>query len=251
MKKLPAPLRDETLDTLLQGKLSILQGKRGYRFSLDALLLAHFVKPHGRGKIIDLGTGNGVIACILAFLHPAARVIGLEIQEEMVDRALRSVALNGLGDRVEIVQGDVCSIERMFSPRSFDAVVCNPPYRGQATGRISPDPERRIARHEIEGGLDDFIRAGSYVLRHRGAMAVIYSAPRALALLEKMRREGLEPKRLRFVHSFAAKDASLVLVEGVKGGRSELKISPPVIVYAERKKYTSEMRAILAGEAER
>lgn len=247
MKKPPVPLRDETLDMLLQGKLAILQGKRGYRFSLDALLLAHFVKPRGRAKVIDLGTGNGVIACILAFRYPLARVIGLEIQEAMVDRAFRSVALNKLQGRVEIVHGDVCSIERMFSPQSFDAVVCNPPYRGQASGRMSPDPERRIARHEIEGGLDDFIRAGSYVLRHGGTMAVIYSAPRAVALLEKMRQESLEPKRLRFVHSYEGSPATLVLAEGVKGGRSELKILPPLIVHTNEQKYTAEVKASLAG----
>jgi tRNA1Val (adenine37-N6)-methyltransferase len=247
MKKNQVFSRDETLDTLLEGKLGILQGRRGYRFSLDALLLAHFVKLHGRGKVIDLGTGNGVIACLLAFLYPQARVTGLEIQEGMVDRAWRSVALNKLQDRVEIVHGDVCSIGQMFSPRGFDAAVCNPPYRGRASGRVSPDPERRIARHEIRGGLDDFMRAGSYVLRDGGTMAVIYSAARAIALLERMRQEGLEPKRLRVVYSYEESPASLVLVEGVKGGRSELKILPPLIVYTKERRYSAEVKGILAG----
>ncbi len=237
--------RDETLDALFQGKLKIIQRKRGYRFSVDAVLLAHFAEIRGDEKVVDLGTGNGVIPLILACLHPSVRVVGLELQEEMVKRAQRSVNLNRLGEKVKILQGDVCSIKEIFSPQSFDAVVCNPPYRGPASGRINLDPEKRIARHEVQGRLLDFIRAGSYLLQQGGRMALIYPATRMLDLLQTMRGEDIEPKRLRLVHSFGEDMATLVLAEGVKGSGSELKIMSPLVVYTKERKYTPEMKAIL------
>lgn len=241
----PGCSRDETLDTLFQGKLKIVQRKRGYRFSIDAVLLAHFVKLRDGEEVVDLGTGNGVIPLVLACLYSTVRVVGLELQEEMVERALRNVDLNRLGERVRIVQGDICSVEKLFSPESFDAVVCNPPYRGAATGRMNPDPEKRIARHEIKSRLADFLRAGSYLLRGGGRMALVYPATRMVDLLQTMRQEEIEPKRLRLVQSFEKSTATLVLVEGVKGAGSELKVLSPLVVYTRDKKYTREVRAIL------
>lgn len=235
----------ETLDALFQGKLKIIQRKRGYRFSIDAVLLAHFVKVRGGEKIVDLGTGNGVIPLILGCLHPSVRVVGLELQEEMAQRALRSVRLNLLAERVRIIQGDVCSVEEIFSPQSFDAVVCNPPYRETASGRINPDLERRVARHEIKARILDFVRAGSYLLRRRGRMALVYPAARTLDLLQTMRQEDLEPKRLRLVYPFEESAATLVLAEGIKGGGSELRVMPPLVMYTKDRKYSPEIRAIL------
>jgi len=246
MEKQPlAPLDDETLDTLFQGRLAIIQGKSGYRFSLDAVLLAHFLELRGGEKIADLGTGSGVIPLILALLNPTVRVVGVEVQEEMVGRALRSVVLNRLEGRVEIVQGDVCAIEEIFSPGSFDATVCNPPYRRTKSGRTNPDPERRIARHEIKGGLRDFIRAGSYLLRHGERLALVYPAARTVDLLETMRQERMEPKRLRFVHSYEGAPAILLLAEGVKGARGEIRIAPPLVIYDKDRSYTPEVTAML------
>ncbi len=238
---------DESLDTLFQGRLAIIQRKRGYRFSLDAILLAHFVTVNTGERVIDLGTGNGVIPIMLASLYPTARLSGLEIQEEMAERALRSVSLNRLGDSVGIVQGDVCSIKQIFLPQSFDAAVCNPPYRRATSGRINPNVERRVARHEIKGCLRDFLRAGSYLLRRRGRMSLVYPAARTVDLLQMMREEDIEPKRLRLVHSFERDTATLVLAEGIKGARSDIKIMPPLIIYTREKKYTAEVRAMLSG----
>jgi len=247
MKRQVVTSADESLDTLFQGRLAIIQRKRGYRFSLDAVLLAAFVQLHGREKIVDLGTGNGIIPVILASLYPSVRIIGLEIQEEMVERAGRSVTLNQLEGRVEIVQGDVCFVGEIFSAQSFDYAVCNPPYRRPRSGRINPDPERCIARHELRASLSDFLRAGAYLLRRRGGMALVYPAPRTLDLLQSMRDEGIEPKRLKLVYSFDGGPANLVLVEGVKGGRSEMKVLPPLVLYTKEKKYSPEMGAILSG----
>jgi tRNA1Val (adenine37-N6)-methyltransferase len=240
---------DETLDTLFQGKLKLFQGRRGYRFSLDALLLAHFMTCRRGETIADLGTGNGVIALTLAYLHSSLSITGVEIQLSLVDRASRNVRINGFQERVMISQADVRNIQETFSPESFAAVVCNPPYRQTSSGRISPDVERKIARHEIVAGLADFLRAGAYLLPIKGRIAMVYPAIRIVDLLQSMRNVNLEPKRLRMVHSFADTKASLVLVEGVKGGRSGSEVLSPLIVYKKGKQYTSEVEALLAGKA--
>jgi tRNA1Val (adenine37-N6)-methyltransferase len=245
MKKLPPHSRDETVDTLFQGRLAVVQSKRGYRFSLDAVLLARFVKIRDREKIIDLGTGNGVIPLILASLYSSVRIVGIEVQEPMVQRALRSVAWNKLDHRMEIIRGDVCSIGELFSPRSFDMVVCNPPYRSFTSGRMNPDPERRVARHEVKGSLRDFLRAGFYLLRHKGSIALVYPATRALDLLQVMREEGVAPKRLRWVHSFKETEAVLLLAEGVKGAAGDLSVVPPLVVYERAGTYTAEVKTML------
>ena len=243
----PAPGANETVDSLFEGRLSVIQSRTGYRFSLDALLLARFAAVRRAGRVIDLGAGNGVVALILAMLHPALEIACLEIQPEMAARAARSAALNGFGDRVSIVAGDVRAAGRLFPAASFDAAVSNPPYRRPASGRINPDPEKKVARHEIKANLGDFLRAGAHLLKHGGKMALIYPARRMIDLLSAMREEGLEPKRARMVHSYAASEAALALVEGVKGGRAELTVMPPLILYAGAGKYTPEMNAILAG----
>ena len=239
--------QDETLDMLFEGKLKLFQRRRGYRFSLDALLLAHFVTCRQGEKICDLGTGNGVIALILAYLHSSLSITGVEIQLSMVDCASRNVRMNRFQERVTISQADIRNIQETFSPESFAAVVCNPPYRRMTSGRISPNVERKIARHEIAAGLADFLRAGAYLLPIKGRIAMVYPALRLVDLLQSMRNANLEPKRLRMVHSFADTQASLVLVEAVKGGRSGSEALSPLIVYREGKQYTTEVEAMLAG----
>ncbi|MBI1992850.1 MAG: tRNA1(Val) (adenine(37)-N6)-methyltransferase [Deltaproteobacteria bacterium] len=233
------------MDTLFHGKLRIIQAKRGYRFSLDAVLLAHFATLRGSDRVVDLGTGNGVIPLILARLHPAVEIVGVELQEEMARRALRNVNLNRLEERVKILRGDVCSVEEVLPPESVAAVVCNPPYRRPASGRVNPDAEKRIARHEIKARLADFIRAGSYLLRRGGHMALVYPAARMVDLLQTMRQEEIEPKRLRLVHSYEGSAATLALAEGIKGAGTELRILPPLVVYTRDRKYTREMKAVL------
>ena len=241
---------DETFDTLFEGNLKFLQSRTGYRFSLDAVLLATFLAVRGEEKIADLGSGNGVIPLILAYLNPSISVTGLEFQVAMAERSRRNVRLNGFDKRVLITHGDVRAIRKIAPPESFDAVVCNPPYRLPGSGRISPNPEKRIARHECEGSLSDFIAAGAYLLPVKGRIALIYLAARSIDLFDTMRRAGIEPKRMRMVHSFAEAEASLVLVEGVKGGRSGVKVHSPLVVYAQGKQYTTEIEAMLTGSRE-
>jgi tRNA1Val (adenine37-N6)-methyltransferase len=238
---------DETVDALFEGKLKFYQSRRGYRFSLDAVLLAYFATIKPNEHVADLGTGNGVIPLILAQRVASLSILGVELQGALADRARRNVEVNGAGGRIQIVQGDVREISRMAAAESFDAVLCNPPYRKAGSGRMSPSEEKKIARHEIMGTLQDFLEAGRYLLRVDGRMTVVYPAVRSIDLLQALRAAGLEPKRLRVVYSQAHAEASLILSEGVKGGRSGIQIMPALFIYEGDKKYTAEVAAMLQG----
>jgi tRNA1(Val) A37 N6-methylase TrmN6 len=238
---------DDTLDALFDGRLTLAQSRSGYRFSVDALLLAYFVTVKSRQRVIDLGTGNGVIPLILAHLHPSAALTGLELQPAMTDRAQRNVELNSLRDRIKILRADVRQIADRISAAEFDVAVCNPPYRRPNSGRISANAEKQAARHETHGDLHDFLAAAEHLLRLKGRMALCYSALRLTDLLTAMRQVRIEPKRLRIAHSFRQSEASLVLVEGVKGGRPGLAVAPPLILYSDAKSYSDEVAAMIAG----
>jgi len=238
----------ESLDALFDGQLKILQSRSGYRFSLDALLLAYFATLKRSDRVIDLGTGNGVIPLILTRLHPEVAIVGVEYQSAMVERAGRNVKLNQLDERISLRRGDVRAAGAIGPAGSFDVVVCNPPYRRRASGRMSPNDEKQIARHEVHGELGDFLAAGAYLLRAKGRLAVVYMAGRTVDLLSCMRQARLEPKRLRMVHSFRDSNASLILIEGVKDGRSGLEILPPLTVYRDAKEYSGEVAAMIAGK---
>ena len=237
----------ETIDRVFDGRVAVIQRRDGFRFALDSLLLARFVELRGRERIVDLGAGNGVIALSLGVLNRGVEVTGVELQEAMVDRAERGAALNALGERFRMVRGDVRRVETDFATRSFDAAVSNPPYRPLRSGRVNPDRERLLARHEVEGGLADFVRAGVYLLRHRGRMCLVYPSERAVELFSVMRQQGLEPRRVRFVHSFAGAAATLILAEGVKGARTGLTVLPPLVIYRREDEYTDEMAGLLGG----
>jgi tRNA1Val (adenine37-N6)-methyltransferase len=238
---------DETIDALFQGKLKFYQSRRGYRFSLDAILLAYFATVGQNEKIADLGTGNGVIPLILMRRVPSLSILGVEVQDDLTDRARRNVEMNRVQERIQIVQGDVRAIAQIAAPESFDAVLCNPPYRHPGSGRVSPSAEKKIARHEILGALKDFLKAGAYLLRVNGRMSLVYPAVRTVDLLQGMRGAGLEPKRLRLVHSQTDAEASLMLAEGVKGGKSGVKIMAPLVIYEHGKTYSVEVAKMLHG----
>ena len=237
----------ETTDKVFDGRVAVVQRRSGFRFALDSLLLARFPDLRGRERIVDLGAGNGVVALSLAVLSREVEVVGLELQQAMVERAERGSALNGVEERVRVMRADVRAVEEYLPARSFDAAVCNPPYRPPRSGRVNPDRERLLARHEVEGGLGDFVRAGAYLLRHRGRMCLVYPSERAVELFAVMRQHRLEPRRVRFVHSFADAAATLVLVEGVKGARTSLTVLPPLVIYRREDEYTDEMAGLLRG----
>ncbi|MEN6321469.1 MAG: methyltransferase domain-containing protein [Syntrophaceae bacterium] len=237
-------MEDETIDEILGGRLRIVQKKKGYRFSLDAFLLAHFIRLKKDDHIIDLGTGSGVIAIIMGTRKECGRVVGIDVQEEMVDMAKRSVAVNTLSGKVEIRQGDVKQIEQLFPSLSFDVAIFNPPYRKLKSGRINPDNQKSIARHEIKGTLNDFLHASVYVLKKNGRVYIIYPATRMVELLSSMKATGIEPKRMQIVHSYTVSRGEFVLVEGIKGGREELEVVPPMFVYTDGGNYTDAMSSV-------
>lgn len=240
---------NETLDALFDGRVSLYQGRLGYRVSIDALLLAHFVSVRRGETIVDLGAGNGVLCLALAYLHPSASLTGVELQASMVERAERNVRLNSLDGRVKIIPGDVRGKSHALRPGSFDVAVSNPPYRKPGSGRISAHDEKRIARHEFHGDLSAFLRAGAFLLRNKGRMALVYLAPRSADLILAMRHAGIEPKRLRMVHSSPAAEASLILLEGVKGGRPGLRVLAPLQIYGRGKDYSGEVKRMIKGES--
>jgi len=231
MKKLSWNEAEETLDTLFGGRLKILQKKSGYRFSIDALLLAHFAEPRPMDRMIDLGTGCGIIPLIIAFRKKTGKITGVEIQPSLADLARRNAALNRLSTRITILERDLRNLEGKGWKGNFDLVLSNPPYRKVGAGRVNPRREKALARHEFKATLQDVLRAAQYLLKEKGRLAMIYPASRAAELLQEMRRFHLEPKRLQFVHSRPQEEARRMMVEGFKEGRAQVRVLPSLILY--------------------
>jgi tRNA1Val (adenine37-N6)-methyltransferase len=237
---------EETLDEILDGHLRVFQKKRGYRFSLDSILLSHFVFLKPRTCAIDLGCGSGIILLVLAKRFPHINCAGLEIQEELAALARKNVNFNKLAQRIKIAEGDARKIKNIFSANSFDAVIFNPPYRKLNSGRINLQLEKAIARHEIKGSLKDFIRAAKYLLKPEGKVFTIYPAKRLVELITLFRKNSIEPKRMKPVYSGNLSAAEFVLFEGRKGSGEELKIEQPLFIYDQNKKYTADMISIFS-----
>ena len=218
---------DEILDEFLDGRLRLIQSARGYRFSIDAILLSQFVTIKPGDVVVDLGAGCGIISLILLLEKPVGYVIALEIQKQLVDQAVRNAALNGVMDRMGVLLGDLRQVPLCRS--IADVVVCNPPYRGPGSGRVNPDFERAIARHEIMASLNDILSAANSVLKPKGRVAVIYPAGRLVDLIVRMRAFDYEPKRMQVVYPSMEEESKLVLVEGVRGGKGGVKVLPPLI----------------------
>ena len=225
------PSSDETLDTFFNGSLQILQKKKGYRFSIDAVLISQFVKILKNEKVIDLGTGCGILPLLLSQTKKAHSFVGVEIQKGLAECAKKNVILNYLEDRISILHQDYRKLNSIFPPGSFDVVLSNPPYRKYRTGRVNPSVEKAIARHEIRGTLEDLISIASYLLPTKGRCYLIFPALRTIDLLMILRAEKLEPKRLQFVHPRIKEEAKFILVESVKASGVELKIMEPLILH--------------------
>lgn len=235
---------EETVDEILEGGLKICQSKRGYRFNLDSLILAHFVCLKHNTLNMDLGCGNGIILLALARVFPKTHWTGLEIQEPLATLAMKNVQTNDLTDRIKIVTGDARKIKKIFPAHSFDNVIFNPPYRKLNSGRINPLPEKAIARHEVSGSLQNFLQASKHVLKPAGKVFTIYPARRLVELIALFRQHDIEPKRMKLVFSDRGSDAVFALVEGRRSSREELKMEPPLFIYDQPKQYTEEMKRI-------
>jgi len=240
MKKSLLNDREETLDTLFDGRLKVLQKKSGYRFSIDALLLAHFADMRPRDRIIDLGTGCGIIPLILIFRRKAGKVIGVETQPSLAGLARRNAALNRQSGHITIVEEDLKKLGPEIGRGTFDLVITNPPYREVGSGRINPHSEKALARHEIKASLEDVLWVSHQLLKDKGRLTLIYPASRTVDLIQGLRRMHLEPKRLQFIHSRLKGRASLVLMEACKEGHPQLQVLSPFFLYDPIGHYTPE-----------
>lgn len=227
------PSADETLDTFFHRRIQVLQKKKGYRFSIDAVLLSQFCRIGKDEKVIDLGTGCGILPLLLFHQTKAHSFVGVEIQKGLADLAKRNVMLNHLEDRISILQGDFRKLKTIFPPGSFHVVVSNPPYRKYGTGRMNPAHEKAIARHEIQGTLEDLVSVASYLLPANGRCYLIFPALRTVDLLTALRNQRLEPKRLQFVHPRPREEANFILVESMKASGIELRVMEPLILHAD------------------
>jgi tRNA1Val (adenine37-N6)-methyltransferase len=236
----------ETLDSIKDIKL--FQAKDGYRFSIDAVLLDHFISARRLGKGIELGTGSGIVSILLAKRMKVAQIVAVEIQESLAERARRNVDLNGMSDKIEVLSKNIKDLRNIYSTNEFNFAFTNPPFRKPKTGRMSVYEERAVARHEIEITLLELIKTVSYLLKHSGRFYMIYHPFRLAELVELLRTSRLEPKRMRFVHSRRGEEAKMVLIEAVKGSGTWLKIDSPLYLYERGTTYTSEIKAILDTE---
>jgi tRNA1Val (adenine37-N6)-methyltransferase len=238
---------DETLDDLILGNMKIIQAVNGYRFSLDAVLLTHFAELSGVSHIVDLGTGNALIPLLLAARAPELRITGVEIQPAMVERAERSIYLNGLINRIKIIQGDIKEIDRILARGIADLVLSNPPFWKIGEGYLSSNQEEAGARHELSVNLEEIVDRGAYLLSPGGRMAIIQRAERLEETLEIFRRRKLFPKRLRLIHSFLDRPASLFLLEGMKNRPGRMSILAPLVIYQKPGEYSEEIKQLYGG----
>lgn len=230
-----------TADAFLNGNIRIMQNKTGYRFSIDAILLASHVDTHPGDKVVDIGTGCGIIALMLAYRDPEIKVYGIEVQKSLSVLAALNVKDNNMQDRVIIICSDVKDLKKSAISGPADIVVCNPPYRKAKSGRINPDNQRAFARHEIKITLPDIIKTAGSLLRVSGRFIMIYPSERIADIITNMRLSGIEPKYLRFIYSKKNAESKLVIVEGVKGGRPGSTIAPPLVIYRDDGSYTDDV----------
>ncbi|MNI05665.1 N5-glutamine S-adenosyl-L-methionine-dependent methyltransferase [compost metagenome] len=247
MNLTPPELRPtERIDDLLTHGLHIIQSEEVFSFSLDAVLLARFCSAPRRGRIVDLCTGNGVIPLLLT-TRTQASICGVEIQERLFSMAQRNVQLNDLGQQLEMLHGDLKTIHQTLGHGQFDLVTVNPPYLPVPAGEQNVNEHVAAARHEIHCTLEDVIAACAKLCRAGGKVAMVHRATRLVDICTLMRQYRLEPKRIRFVHARAGEEAMMVLIEGMKDGKPEIRTSPPLIVYQEDGQYGNELMELYYG----
>ena len=231
----------ERLDDLHRNGYRIIQNEKAFCFGMDAVLLSGYAAVREGERAIDLGTGTGIIPILLEAKTGGEHFTGLEIQAEMADMARRSVALNHLEEKIDIVCGDIKEASQIFGAASFDVVTTNPPYMNDAHGLQNPDPVKAIARHEVLCTLEDVVREGAKLLVPGGRFYMVHRPHRLVEIINIMTSFKLEPKRIKFVHPFVDKEANMVLIEGITGGKSMIKVEKPIIVYKEQGVYTDEI----------
>lgn len=232
---------NERLDELQRNGYCIIQNPEKFCFGMDAVLLSGFAKAKQGSRVLDLGTGTGIIPILMEAKTQAEHLTGLEIQEESADMARRSIAINGLEEKINIVIGDIKEAGQIFGGASFDVVTCNPPYMIGEHGITNPDAPKAIARHEILCTLEDVVSQAAKVLRPGGNFYMVHRPFRLSEIMVLLVKYKLEPKRMRFVHPFADKEPNMVLIEANRGGKSRMTVEKPLIVYQKQGVYTDEI----------
>lgn len=238
---------NERLDDLQRNGLMLIQDPEKFCFGIDAVLLSYFTRLKPGGKILDMGTGTGVIPILLSARTSPSEIDGLEIQEESADMAQRSVIYNELENIIHIKQGDLCHASEIYGRSVFDAVTCNPPYMINDHGRVNQNSMKAAARHEILCTLEDVIREASSVLKPNGHFFMIHRPFRLTEIINDLLKYRLQPKRMRFIHPFTDREPTMVLIESCAGGNYGVKIEKPLIIYKSPGVYTDEIHEIYGG----
>lgn len=235
---------NERIDDLQRGGLRVIQRADAFRFGTDAVLLADFAAPRRHDRVCDLGTGTGIIPLLLYARENTISADAVEIQPDMADMAARSMALNGLSEKIRVLPGDLRQIRTLLPHARYDLVTCNPPY-GKAGGTLlNPDASKRLARHEESCAIEDVVCAAAWLLQNGGRLCCVFPAARMIELSDAMRKYRMASKRIRMVHSRVEKAAHLCLMEGMLDARPGLIIEPPLVIYDENNAYTPELRRI-------
>lgn len=236
---------NERIDNLQCNGLKIIQNKKEFCFGIDAVLLSDFAKKTKKNaKIVDLCTGTGIIAILLTAKTDASKIVGVEIQKYIAEMARRSVKMNNLSEKVEILNEDLMNLKNIITSGTIDTVTVNPPYKPKNSGIINEKDSKTIARHEISCTLEDIIKESARLLNTGGNLCMVHKVERMADIFVFLRKYKLEPKRMRLVYSNANEPATLVLIEGVKGGKPFLKMEPPIYVYKDDKEYTEQIKDI-------
>lgn len=235
---------NERIDDLQRKGYRIIQNPDYFCFGMDAILLSGFANVKKGERALDMGTGTGIIPILLEAKTQGESFVGLEIQQPVADMASRSVKLNQLEDKIEIVCGDIKEASTILPCCSFDVITCNPPYMNQTHGIVNPTKPKAIARHEILCNFEDIAREASKLLKPKGRLYLVHRPRRLMDLLCTLRKYHLEPKRMRYIHPFKEEEANMVLIEALHNGGVQMRVESPLIVYDEPGKYTQEVLQI-------
>ena len=236
---------NERIDDLEFNGYKIIQNSEGFCFGIDSVLLSDFAKSiRNNSKVLDLGTGTGILCILLAGKTKLKEIYGIEIQQEVANMAKRSVELNSLQDKVNILNENILNLENHFEKGSFDAIVTNPPYKKLNTGLQNENEKKVISRHEITANLEDFIKVSRNMLKDKGEFYMVHRPERLVDIVYLMRKHKIEPKQIRFVAPKIGKEPNLVLIKGVKNAKEFLKFDNILYVYNEDGSYTDEILKI-------
>lgn len=243
---------NERVDDLERNGYQLIQNPEVFCFGIDAILLAHFAKvSSAKQKILDIGTGTGIIPIVMHAIYQKGKFTGIDIQEEMIEMASRSVLLNEIHEDVNMKVMDIKEYKSYFSAGYFDIITCNPPYMKGHAGLKNEHPSKTIARHEVACTLEDIIEAAGYMLKYGGKLCMIHRPHRLVDIFTSMRENKIEPKVMRMVYPKPGKAPTMVLVEGIKNGNPELRVQPPLVVYNEDGTYTDDILEIYGKKGRR